>query len=501
MEDIQTGTIRTRIPARLDRLPWARFHWIVVAGLGTAWILDGLEVNVVGSISSRISESGAGTGLTAADVSGWAASLYIAGACLGAIIFGQLTDRFGRKKLFMITLAIYLTGTMLTALSFSPGWFFACRFLTGMGIGGEYSAINSAIDELIPAKHRGRVDISINGSYWLGGIGGSLLAVVMLNTNLFPINLGWRLSFVLGAVIGLAVLLVRRNVPESPRWLFIHGRGKQAEKVVDDIEHQVSESTGHPLPEPEEPPLTVRQRKTIPLPLIVRSVFTLYPRRTVLGLSLFIGQAFLYNSILFGFGNLLSLYFHTPSGNTPYYLAVFAAGNFAGALLLSPLFDTIGRRPMIAGTYLLSGVLLIVTGLLFRAHALTDVSFTACCCVVFFFASAGASAAYLTVSEIFPLETRALCIAVFYAIGTGIGGIIGPQVFSRMINTGSYEQVFLALGLGAVMMMIGGLAELLFGVKAERRSLEDIAKPLTVADEPAGASGGTGSSAVTPLAT
>jgi MFS family permease len=440
-------------------------------------------------------------GLTAADVSGWAASLYIAGACLGAIIFGQLTDRFGRKKLFMITLAIYLTGTMLTALSFSPGWFFACRFLTGMGIGGEYSAINSAIDELIPAKHRGRVDISINGSYWLGGIGGSLLAVVMLNTNLFPINLGWRLSFVLGAVIGLAVLLVRRNVPESPRWLFIHGRGKQAEKVVDDIEHQVSESTGHPLPEPEEPPLTVRQRKTIPLPLIVRSVFTLYPRRTVLGLSLFIGQAFLYNSILFGFGNLLSLYFHTPSGNTPYYLAVFAAGNFAGALLLSPLFDTIGRRPMIAGTYLLSGVLLIVTGLLFRAHALTDVSFTACCCVVFFFASAGASAAYLTVSEIFPLETRALCIAVFYAIGTGIGGIIGPQVFSRMINTGSYEQVFLALGLGAVMMMIGGLAELLFGVKAERRSLEDIAKPLTVADEPAGASGGTGSSAVTPLAT
>jgi MFS family permease len=502
MDDIQTGTIRTHIPARLDRLPWARFHWIVIAGLGTAWILDGLEVNVVGSISSRISESGAGTGLTAADVSGWAASLYIAGACLGAIVFGQLTDRYGRKKLFMITLAIYLTGTVLTALSFSPGWFFACRFLTGMGIGGEYSAINSAIDELIPAKHRGRVDISINGSYWLGGIGGSLLAVVMLNTNLFPVNVGWRLSFVLGAIIGLAVLLVRRNVPESPRWLFIHGRDKQAEKVVDDIERQVSESTGQALPEPDEPPLTVRQRKTIPLPLIARSVFTLYPRRTILGLSLFIGQAFLYNSILFGFGNLLSLYFHTPSGNTPYFLAVFAAGNFAGALLLSPLFDTIGRRPMIAGTYLLSGALLIVTGLLFRAHDLTDVSFTACCCVVFFFASAGASAAYLTVSEIFPLETRALCIAVFYAIGTGIGGIIGPQVFSRMINTGSYEQVFLALGLGAVMMMIGGIAELLFGIKAERRSLEDIAKPLTVADEPAGASGsGTGSPPVTPLAT
>ncbi|MGA9286172.1 MAG: MFS transporter [Solirubrobacteraceae bacterium] len=483
-DGVETGTIETEIPARLDRLPFSRFHWMIIVGLGTAWILDGLEVNVVGSISSRISEPGAGTGLTPADVSGWAASLYIAGACLGAIVFGQLTDRFGRKKLFMVTLGIYLLGTVLTALSFSPGWFFACRFLTGLGIGGEYSAINSAIDELIPAKHRGRVDVSINGSYWLGGIGGSLLAVVLLNTALFPINVGWRLSFVLGAVIGLAVLLVRRNVPESPRWLFIHGREREAEKITGDIERQVSESTGEELPEPEGEPMTVRQRKTIPLPLIIRSVVTLYPRRSILGLSLFIGQAFLYNSILFGFGNLLSLYFHTPSGNTPYYLAVFAAGNFAGALLLSPLFDTVGRKPMIAGTYILSGALLIITGLLFRGHHLDATTFTACCCVVFFFASAGASAAYLTVSEIFPLETRALCIAVFYAIGTGIGGIIGPQVFSRMINTESYEQVFLALSLGAVMMILGGLAELIFGVKAERESLENIAKPLTVEDSP-----------------
>ncbi len=483
-ESVETGTIRTKIPARLDRLPWSRFHWLVIVGLGTAWILDGLEVNVVGSISSRISESGAGTGLTAADVSGWAASLYIAGACVGAIVFGSLTDRLGRKRLFMVTLGIYLTGTVLTALTFSPGWFFAFRFITGMGIGGEYSAINSAIDELIPARHRGRVDVSINGSYWLGGIGGSLLAVVLLNTAIFPVNVGWRLSFVLGAAIGLAVLLVRRNVPESPRWLFIHGREQQAERIVSDIEQQVGESTGQSLPEPEGEPLTVRQRKTIPLPLLLRSVVSLYPRRTILGLGLFIGQAFLYNSILFGFGNLLSLFFHTPSGNVPYYLAVFAAGNFAGALILSPLFDTVGRKPMIAGTYLLSGVLLIATGLLFRAHDLNDISFTACCCVVFFFASAGASAAYLTVSEIFPLETRALCIAVFYAIGTGIGGVIGPQVFSRLINTHSYEHVFLALGLGAVMMILGGLAELVFGVKAERESLENVAKPLTVEDSP-----------------
>jgi MFS family permease len=480
-EEVQLGTIETDIPSRLDRLPWSRFHWMIVLGLGTAWILDGLEVNVVGSISGRLGEHGAGVGLTPADISGWAASLYILGACVGAIIFGQLTDRFGRKRLFMVTLSIYLLGTLLTSVSFTPAWFFAVRFLTGMGIGGEYSAINSAIDELIPAHHRGRVDVSINGSYWLGGIGGTLLAVVMLNTKIFPADLGWRFSFVLGAVIGVAVLLVRRNVPESPRWLFIHGREQEAEEIVKGIEREVERDTGEPLPEPESESLTVHQRRAIPLSTIIRSVVSMYPKRSILGLALFIGQAFLYNSILFGFGNLVTLYFHTPSGNVPYYLAVFAAGNFAGALLLSPLFDIVGRKPMIAGTYILSGVLLIVTGVLFKEHRLDATTFTVCACVVFFFASAGASAAYLTVSEIFPMETRALCIAVFYAAGTGIGGVIGPQVFSRMINTDSYEQVFLALGLGAVMMIAGGVAELVFGVKAERRSLESIARPLTAA--------------------
>jgi MFS family permease len=482
-EGVETGVIKTRIPARLDRLPWSRFHWVVIIGLGTAWILDGLEVNIVGSISARLAEPGAGAGLTKGDISSWAASLYIAGACLGAIVFGQLTDRFGRKKLFMVTLGIYLAGTVLTALTFAPWWFFAFRFITGMGIGGEYSAINSAIDELIPAKHRGRVDVSINGSYWLGGIGGSLLAVLMLNTSIFPVDLGWRLSFVLGAVIGLAVLLVRRNVPESPRWLFIHGRDREAESIVNEIEEKVEASTGRELPPPGGRELTVRQRKTIPLPLIVRSVVTMYPRRTILGLALFIGQAFIYNSVLFGYGALLTIYFHTASGDVPYFLAVFAAGNFAGALLLSRLFDTVGRKPMIAGTYILSGALLVVTGLLFRAHDLTDWSFTACVCVVFFFASAGASAAYLTVSEVFPLETRALCIAVFYAIGTGIGGVIGPQVFNRLVESESYDQVLLAFVIGAVVMIIGGVAEIFLGIPAEGESLESIAKPLTVADQ------------------
>jgi MFS family permease len=481
-DGVETGTIRTRIPARLDRLPWSRFHWTIIAGLGTAWILDGLEVEVVGSISSRLSEHGAGAGLSVGDVSGWAASLYIAGACFGALLFGQLTDRFGRKRLFMLTLALYLLGTVLTALSFSPGMFFAFRFITGMGIGGEYSAINSAIDELIPAKQRGRVDVTINGSYWLGGIGGSLLSVVMLNTAIFPANLGWRLSFVLGAFIGLAVLLVRRNVPESPRWLFIHGREQEAEEIVDGIEAKVCEQTGHELPEVTDEPMKVRQRRTLPLSLVIRSVVTMYPRRTVLGLALFIGQAFLYNSVLFGLGDFLTLFFHTPSGDTPYYLAVFAAGNVIGAVVLSPLFDVVGRKPMIAGTYLLSGALMLVTGFLFKAHELGADTFTACLCVVFFFASAGASAAYLTVSEIFPMETRALCIAVFYAIGTGIGGVIGPQVFSRLVETGSYVQTFYALGLGAIVMIAGGLAEIAFGIKAEGASLESIARPLTVED-------------------
>jgi MFS family permease len=453
-------------------------HWRVIIGLGTVWVLDGLEVTIVGSISSRIGEPGAGVGLSAGDVAGLAASLYVAGACAGALVFGQLTDRFGRKKLFMITLATYLVATTLTAFSFSPLWFYVFRFLTGFGVGGEYSAINSAIDELIPARNRGRVDVAINGSYWGGAAGGALLAVLALNTSIFPVNVGWRLCFGLGAVLGVGVLLVRRNVPESPRWLFIHGREQEAERVVDEIEREVEQSTGATLP-PAEEEIQIRQRRVIPLSLIVRSVATLYPRRTVLGLALFIGQAFLYNSILFGLGDLLGTYLGVASGNVPYYLAVFAVGNLAGPLILGRLFDTLGRKPMIAGTYLTSGVLLIITALLFRGHNFTAATLTIALTVVFFFASAGVSAAYLTVSEIFPMETRALCISVFYAVGTGVGGITGPLLFSALITTGDITKAALALGIGAILMIIGGLVELVYGVKAEGQALESIAKPLT----------------------
>jgi MFS family permease len=497
-EGVQTGTIETDIPARLDRLPWSRFHWRVIIGLGTVWILDGLEVTIVSSISGRLSEAHSGIAISSADVSGLAATLYVAGACVGALIFGQLTDRFGRKKLFMATLGLYLAATVMTAISFDSLWFFVFRFLTGMGIGGEYSAINSAIDELIPARHRGHADISINGSYWGGAIGGSLLAVVALNTSIFPTNLGWRLCFALGAVLGLGVLLVRRSVPESPRWLFIHGREEEAEEIVCDIERQVREQIGGELPPPEGS-IRVRQRRTIPLSLIVRSVLTLYPRRTILGLALFVGQAFLYNALLFSLGYLLKTFFGVSSGNVPYYIAIFAVGNLLGPLTLARLFDTVGRKPMIAGSYILSGALLVVTAFLFKSGQFSAAGLVAALMVIFFFASAGVSAAYLTVSEIFPLETRALCIAVFYAVGTGVGGIVGPLLFAHLIESGKTSHVFVGFMIGAVAMIVGGIAEIFFGVHAERKSLESIAEPLTVADADSSVAGtGTGGPAPAP---
>jgi MFS family permease len=476
--DQTLGTIETDIPARLDRLPWSRWHWKILIGLGTVWILDGLEVTIVGSIAGAISAKGSGIDISSAQVAGLAASLYVAGACFGALVFGQLTDRFGRKKLFMITLGVYLAATAATAFSTTAAFFFVCRFITGMGIGGEYSAINSAIDELIPAKHRGRIDIVINGTYWLGAAAGALLSVAAL--HIFSPFLDWRVCFGLGFVLGTAILIVRRHVPESPRWLFIHGHEQEAERVTSEIEREVADDTRQEL-EPVDPDDTIKihQRKTIGLVEITRTVIKDYPKRTVLGLALFIGQAFLYNSILFGYATLLSTFFGVSTADAPYYLVAFAAGNFLGPIILGGLFDSVGRKPMIAGTYILSGVLLLITGLLFEQNQLNATTLTLAWAVVFFFASAGVSAAYLTVSEVFPMETRAMCIALFYAVGTGIGGIIGPQLFAPMVATGNASKVFEALAIGAILMILGGITELVFGVKAERRRLEGIAKPLT----------------------
>ncbi|MEU5780658.1 MFS transporter [Micromonospora lupini] len=476
MSNVQTGTVRTNVPARLDRLPWSRWHWMIVIGLGTVWILDGLEVTIVGNLSGKLAEPGSGLDITQSQVTGLAAALYVAGACTGALFFGWLTDRFGRKKLFLLTLGLYLVATALTALSFDTWWFFLFRFLTGMGIGGEYAAINSAIDELIPARHRGRIDIIINGTFWLGAAMGALLTVPLLNG--LPTNLGWRVAFGLGAILGVVVLLVRRHVPESPRWLFIHGRADEANELVDSVEAEVQRETGRELTEADDY-ITIRQRRSTNFVSIAKTLFARYPKRAILGFSLFIGQAFLYNAITFGFAQILETFFDVQPGNSGYYFAVIAVGNLAGPLLLGRLFDTVGRVPMIAGTYVLSGLLLLGTAWLFHNGSLSATTMTACWWIVLFFASAGASAAYLTVSEIFPMETRAMAIAFFYAIGTAAGGITGPLLFSKLVGTGKVDDTVLAFVIGAIVMIIGGLVEMALGVRAEGQSLESLATPLS----------------------
>jgi MFS family permease len=487
---VELRTIETNIPSRMDRLPWAKWHWLVVVGLGAVWILDGLEVTIVGTIASRLTEDGSGISISESQV-GTAAAIYVAGACTGALFFGHLADRMGRKKLFMITLALYLVATVATAFSTTFLWFAVCRFFTGAGIGGEYAAINSAIDELIPARVRGTVDLIINGSFWLGTAFGALLSLILLNESVFAIDVGWRVAFGLGAVLGLGIMLVRRYVPESPRWLFIHGRDEEAEALVADIERQVRDETGQELEEPGRS-IKIRQRRAIGFGTVTKTVFKLYPRRTVLGLALFIGQAFIYNAVFFTYALVLDKFYGVGADQVGWYIAAFAVGNFAGPLLLGRLFDSVGRKPMIAGTYILSGVLLAVTAVLFQADVLTAATQTIAWCVIFFFASAGASAAYLTVSEIFPMETRAMAISFFYAVGTAIGGITGPLLFGRLIETGGAVNVMYGYLLGATLMVVAGVVEIFLGVEAAQKQLEDIAKPLTAEDAEAREEGAEG---------
>ena len=475
--DDQTGTITTEVPARLDRLPWSRFHWRVVVGLGSVWILDGLEVTMVGSVAARLTEDGSGISITAGQI-GTAAAIYIAGACLGALFFGQLTDRFGRKKLFMLTLGVYIVATVATAFAFAPWYLYLTRFFTGAGIGGEYAAINSAIDELIPARARGRVDLSINGSYWVGSAAGAAAALLLLNTAIFPVDVGWRLAFGIGAVLGLLILFVRKNVPESPRWLFIHGHEDEAERIVNGIEEEVREETHQELSDPDAS-LTVQQRSSISFKEIVKVAVTKYPKRAVLGFALFVGQAFLYNGVTFNLGTLLSTFYSVSSGMVPLFIIIWALGNFAGPLTLGRLFDTVGRKPMIAGTYLGSAAVAVVLGLVLVSGLESVWVFLAILVLCFFLASSGASAAYLTVSEIFPMETRALAIAFFYAVGTAVGGISGPLLFGHLIGSGDRSTVATAFYIGAAVMALGGVVEILFGVKAEGQNLEDLAQPLT----------------------
>jgi MFS family permease len=470
--------IETKIPARLDRLPWARWHWMVLIGLGTVWILDGLEVTIVGTISSRLTEDGSGISISEGQI-GQAAAIYVAGACIGALFFGWLADRLGRKKLFLITLAVYLAATVATAFSGSFLVFAICRFFTGAGIGGEYAAINSAIDELIPARVRGTVDLIINGSFWLGTAAGAALSIVLLNEDIFAADVGWRLAFGLGAVLGVGILIVRKNVPESPRWMFIHGKADEADELVSDIERQVKESAGVSELKPAEKSIKVREQERVGFITIAKTVFGAYPKRTTVGLSLFIGQAFLYNAVFFTYALVLTKFYGVKDSSVGYYIIPFAIGNFVGPLVLGRLFDSVGRKPMIAGTYILSGLLLVITAFLFKADVWTAETQTAAWCVIFFFASAGASSAYLTVSEIFPMETRALAIAFFYAVGTAVGGITGPLLFGKLIETGKETNVFWGYILGASLMIAAGIVQAVLGIEAARRDLEDIAKPLS----------------------
>jgi MFS family permease len=466
-------TVRTDIPNRLDRLPWSRWHWIVIVALGITWILDGLEVTLVGSISGVLTDKGT-LHLSTSEATA-AGSFYLAGAVAGALLFGYLTDRFGRKKLFMITLGVYLVFTVATALSWSFWSFAIFRVLAGSGIGGEYSAINSAIDELVPARVRGRVALAINSSWWIGTAAAAGLTVLLLNT--LAVDVGWRIAFGLGAILAIGILFIRHLVPESPRWLLTHGRADEAERVVREIEAEVQKSHPGPLPEPEGEPLEIEQRESIGFIAIARHVAREYPDRGVLGFSLMASQAVLYNATLFGMVQVLTTFFHASKANAPLYIIPFAAGNLLGPWLLGPLFDTVGRKIMISATYITSGVILLVTAWLFDQKLLSATTLTICWAVCFFFASAGASAAYLTVSEIFPMETRAMAIALFYACGTGVA-IAAPWTFGKMIQTNSYGWVTLAFVIGGVIMAVGGIVEILLGVAAEQRSLESVARPL-----------------------
>lgn len=464
----------TDIPARLDRLRWSRFHTLLIAALGTSWIVDGLEVTLVGSLASVLTLP-ATLDLSTGQV-GAAASIYVAGAVLGAIFFGGFADRHGRRKLFFITLGLYAAATIVSG--FAPNFyvFAALRFLTGAGIGGEYAAINSAIQEFMPARLRGRIDLAVNGSFWIGAAVGAAGAVLILDSGLLPTAWGWRVAFMIGGLLGFGILLLRRHVPESPRWLLLHRRREEAECIVAGIEKQAQK-----VPESAPPgDIVLDPSGHVGWFALFGVLLKRYPRRVVFGLSLMIAQAFLYNALFFTYALVLTRYYGVNEARTGLFLLPFAAGNFLGPLLLGPLFDKIGRRVMITAAYALTGALIIVTGLLFKADVLDATTQTLAWSVVFFFASAAASSAYLTVGESFPLEVRASAIAWFYAIGTGIGGIAGPVLFGYLIASGARSEVFAGYAIGGALMLAAALVAAFLAVNAERRALESVAAPLSL---------------------
>jgi MFS family permease len=469
----------TDVPARLDRLPWARFHWLVLVALGIAWVLDGLEVTIVGSLSGALTESPV-LRLTGQQV-GLAASAYLVGAVAGALFFGWLTDRLGRKKLFSITVLVYLVATIACGLSWNFWSFAFFRMLTGAGIGGEYAAVNATIQELIPARRRGFTDLVVNGSFWLGAALGAVGALVVLDPAVMPSEYGWRFAFIIGGVLGFIVLLLRRFLPESPRWLMTHGYPKEAEKVVAEIEQRVERETGKPLPPVPHQTLRLRCDVHSWFGAGIRALLTQYRKRTLLGVTLMAAQAFCYNAVFFTYALILQKFYAVASGDIGWFMLPFAAGNFLGPLVLGKLFDTLGRRLMITVTYALSGVLMALTGWLFALGWLDAMQQTAAWTVIFFVASAAASSAYLTVGESFPLEMRAIAIALFYAFGTGVGGVAGPWLFGVLIGTGERYSILWGYLLGGGLMVGAAVVAAFLAVPAERRALEDISPPLSSA--------------------
>jgi MFS family permease len=478
------GSIRSLIPARIDRLPWSRFHTRLVTALGVAWVLDGLEITIASNVGPDLTlKSSLGlSASSAADIATW----YLIGEVIGALFFGQLSDKLGRRNLFMVTLGIYLIGSGLTAATPAGGhWFvylYATRVIAGTGIGGEYAAINSAIDEMIPARYRGRVDLAVNGTYWGGAVLGTIATLFLFNT-LAP-GTSWRVAYVVGPVLALVIIYVRRNLPESPRWQIMHGRERAAEASIAEIEQDVGATKGQLPPVSEDAAIEIVPAKRIGYLALLRVLFAHYPRRSVLGASLMVTQSFLYNAIFFTYGLVLEFFFHVSPKHTGYYFLAFAVGNLAGPLTIGRLFDTIGRRKMISGTYLLAGILLVVSAQLFKAGALNATTQTLCWVVIFFFASAGASAGYLTVSEVFPLEVRAKAIAVFFAIAQCFG-FLGTHLYGHLIGTGTDPNaLYWGYLLGAGAMILGGVVAAFLGVDAEGKSLEDVARPLSVVAKP-----------------
>ncbi|HEV7825799.1 MAG TPA: MFS transporter [Mycobacteriales bacterium] len=468
---------RSLVPARMDRLPWGRFHTKLVLALGITWVLDGLEITIASAVGSVLTDQRT-LGFTAGEV-GLAASVYLAGEVVGALYFGRLSDRLGRRNLFIVTLGLYLVANALTAFSFGAWIFFVFRFFAGMGIGGEYAAINSAIDELIPARHRGHTDLAINGTYWLGAMIAAASQFVLLNPDIVPIDLGWRIGFLIGPLIGIAIWGLRRNLPESPRWQLMHGRTEEAEQTVALIEKDFTDR-GIRLPDVDDAQaLEVVRADHVGFVQIARTLFREYPKRTVVGFALGISQSFLYNAIFFTYVLVLTRFYGVSASDAAVYLFPFAFGNLLGPILLGRLFDTIGRKPMIAGTYAISGVLLAISGYLFAIGALTALTQTILWCVIFFFASAAASSAYLTVSEVFPLELRAQAIAFFFSVWQLVGGVVAPWVFGSLIGTGDRGLLFIGYLVGAGLMIAAAVIQLVFGVEAARRSLEDVARPLS----------------------